>query len=141
MSYEETRIVALYRGARDTNPPPSFFKDWNNASPLRKQYLWDQLQEEAACASRTGLDRAYIEFWDRVKAIGTMGAGDNATAIKWLLQAEGLERKTPAFLCQHFNLPPQYAHIFNPTAPNRTRREATTITGAPNEHYVFYRGE
>lgn len=90
-TYCDDIISDLYKDVYGVRPREAFYADWNNCTPAEKQKTWDeycdtleqQIAEqkirEATCVAR---------FEDRIKDVIGLGAGDRATALRWIAQQE-----------------------------------------------------
>ena len=95
-------------------------------TPDEKQRQWEimevdfdleQAREEAAH------EAAKVEFSKRIADAMAVGAKDEATAIRWVLDSEGLSDYDYAYggsyVCYHFNLPNDMAPMFEDICQER----------------------
>lgn len=102
-TYDEDTVSDLHKDAYGFRPSSGWWSNWKAASSEAKQVIWDDLLESLEMAIEAEKDRelrAGREFESRVRENINLGAGDQATAIRWILQAEGLEEeKDPSYIC------------------------------------------
>ena len=92
-TYDETIISDLHKDARGFRPSEDWWAMWQDALPAGRQLIWDNLcreldaELERELAAQSAAERA---FEARVVANRALGAGDRATAIRWILQSMDL---------------------------------------------------
>jgi hypothetical protein len=115
-TFDENIFSDLHKDARGFRPRGHEFY---TASNERKQEIWDALLDELdrvmADDARTALD-AQRRFEQLVAATISAGAHDRETAIRWILDAEGINASDAAYgggaVCYHFGLCFQFADQF-----------------------------
>lgn len=108
-------IRDLHKDARGFRPSAEWDAMFNSASPARQQAIWDMLCEELDESMLTEERQhaaAIVAFEVRVADLIAAGAGDRATAIRWIADAEG-ETESVSFyglesLCFALGLPLSY---------------------------------
>jgi hypothetical protein len=110
-TFDERTVSDLHKDARGYRPISSWWSLWSESSDEEKQEIWDSLIKESAdeVARERSMQAAALEiFRSRIAETIALGAGDEKTAIKWIVQAEGLTAHDmwygPSFLCFHFGL-------------------------------------
>lgn len=90
-TFDDNIVSDLHKDARGYRPNEYFWEEWTQSPDNVKQIIWDNLvdemnramkQQEAAEAS------AEIEFHQRIQGAMLIGAADEVTAIRWILEAE-----------------------------------------------------
>ena len=107
-TFDENIFSDLYKEVNGFRPRGHEFY---SASDERKQEIWDQLlvehEEELLNSAREDLD-AQRRFEKLVNETIEMGAGDRATALRWIADAEGFDAYDAAYggeaWCYHFRL-------------------------------------
>jgi hypothetical protein len=95
--------------------------EYNDATDARKQEIWEDLivlhEAEIIESAKQELD-AQRQFELRVAEVQEMGAGDRATAIRWILDAEGISAFDAMYggdsVCYHFGMSYMFKEMFNP---------------------------
>ena len=103
-------IRDLHKDARGFRPSAEWMDVFNNSTPWRQQAIWDmlcrELEENEAHAARAQA-QASATFEARVADLIAMGAGDRATAIRWIADAEDCADDL-GFMCYRLGLPYSY---------------------------------
>jgi hypothetical protein len=88
---EQTDLSDFYKEAWGIRPR-GVYKEWWTKDELEAEYqhLGDICTQNRIC-ERNAEKQALIEFKQLIQKTIQLGAGDRETAIKWLVQAEGLE--------------------------------------------------
>lgn len=88
-TFDEECYRDLYKSAHGIRPSMAY---WNNMTDDEKQADWDSLvafNEVQMLREREEEQRAIEQFEKNIADCIEMGAKDRATAIKWLMDAEG----------------------------------------------------
>lgn len=91
-TFDENLFSDLHKDAMGFRPNAAFFTWLTTATEDEKQAEWDSLINamEAREASRKEDERASIVVFEHnVATTVANGAGDRATAIRWMMEAEG----------------------------------------------------
>jgi hypothetical protein len=91
-TFDEDCVSDLHKDAYGFRPASYWFAAWNSMSNDEKQAEWDGLVTSMAYreAERKADEQVgIVRFEESVAKTIANGAGDRATAIKWLQQAEG----------------------------------------------------
>jgi hypothetical protein len=117
-TFDENIVSDLHKDARGFRPGQSWWQMWNALGDAEKQNVWDALCDEldnAMAAERDAYARAEIDFHQRVQGMMLVGAADELTAIRWILEAEQLTEYDLAYgsdyVAFHFGLP--YKGLFD----------------------------
>ena len=88
----DTQIVSdLHKDARGFRPSEYFWEEWDQCGDDNRQAMWDSLcreLEDTMAAERDAEARAEIAFHQRIQGAMLIGAADDLTAIRWILEAE-----------------------------------------------------
>lgn len=108
-------IRDLHKDARGFRPSSEWTAMFNAAKPERQQAIWDMLCEELAASEaqeRAAEAAAAARFESLVADAIALGAGDRATALRWILEGEGLSADADwygmEYAAVHFGLPISY---------------------------------
>ena len=111
-TFDEQIVSDLHKDARGYRPSEYFWEEWSQCGDDTRQSMWDNLLEELATETARQKDayaRAEIEFHQRVQGMMLIGAKDELTAIRWILEAEQLSKFDLAYgsdyVAWHFGLP------------------------------------
>ena len=117
-TFDEQIVSDLHKDARGYRPTEYFWEEWSQCGDDTRQSMWDNLLEELAAETARQKDayaRAEIEFHQRVQGMMLIGAADELTAIRWILEAEALSKFDLAYgsdyVAFHFGLP--YKGLFD----------------------------
>lgn len=117
-TFDEQIVSDLHKDARGYRPTEYFWEEWSQCGDDTRQSMWDNLLEELAAETARQKDayaRAEIEFHQRVQGMMLIGAKDELTAIRWILEAEQLSKFDLAYgsdyVAFHFGLP--YKGLFD----------------------------
>ena len=111
-TYSDELYSDFFKDAYGFRPRGEIYARWNAMTPDQKQREWDmigdafddrQREEDAAYA------RAKADFDKRVADTIALGAKDEATAIRWILDGAGISLKDISFyggsyICHEFGL-------------------------------------
>jgi len=110
-TFDEQIISDLHKDARGFRPTKSWWIDWQDATPAEKQAIWDHLCDEHENAMREETERKDLALRDmqrRIAELRALGAGDDQTAIRWIIEGEEFDEYDLAygadFFCYHFGL-------------------------------------
>lgn len=110
-TFDENIVSDLHKDARGFRPSQTWWNVWNKVSDEAKQDIWDALSEELSETmdrERLAEARAYAKLLDRILDTMKLGAEDQKTAIKWIIQAEEFDdfdlRYGASYFCFHFGL-------------------------------------
>ena len=111
-TFDEQIVSDLHKDARGYRPDEYFWEEWTQCGDDTRQSMWDTLLEELAAElarERDAYARAEIEFHQRVQGAMLLGAADELTAIRWILEAEQFTDNDLAYgsdyVAFHFGLP------------------------------------
>ncbi len=117
-TFDENIVSDLHKDARGYRPREYFWAEWNTSNDFDRQAIWDGLcrELEAELArERDAHARAEIEFHQRIQGAMLMGAKDELTAVRWILEAEQFTDNDLAYgsdyVAFHFGLP--YKGLFD----------------------------
>ena len=115
-TFDDSIVSDLYKDAYGSRPRGSFWAEWNSSTPEQKQAYWDGLIQELDenTAREELLKEAALEAFEaRVAEAVRSGAKDRNQAIKWILQAEGLEgERDPGYVCYQLGLSYEHEGMF-----------------------------
>ena len=92
-TFDEQTVSDLHKDARGTRPSSYFWEEWSQCGDDTRQAMWDGLLNELELETKRELDayaRAEIEFHQRIQGAMLLGAADELTAIRWIIDAEEL---------------------------------------------------
>lgn len=111
-TFDSNIVSDLHKDARGYRPREYFWAEWNNSNDFDRQAIWDGLLRELAAENARQQDayaRAEIEFHQRIQGAMLLGAEDELTAIRWILEAEQFAENDMAYgsdyVAWHFGLP------------------------------------
>ena len=117
-TFDSNIVSDLHKDARGYRPREYFWAEWNNSNDFDRQAIWDGLLCELAAETARQKDayaRAEIEFHQRIQGAMLLGAEDEHTAIRWILEAEQFAENDMAYgsdyVAWHFGLP--YKGLFD----------------------------
>ena len=118
-TFDEQTLSDLHKDARGSRPRSDLFWDaWKEADNDGKQAIWDGLIKEMEDRQSEELAAeclALANFEARIAEYVTLGASDRETAIRWILQAEGLDNEYDAgYICYCLGLSYDKTDIFAP---------------------------
>ena len=114
-TYDENTVSDLHKDAYGFRPSSLFWSQWNAMNAEQKQAEWEYLcsaLEDNIEREKMIEERAVREFEARVTETIESGAGDRATAIRWILQSEGLDdEEDMGYVCYCLGLPYSYENM------------------------------
>lgn len=117
-NYDDSTVSDLHKDAYGWRPSESFWAEWNNSTPAEKEVIWNRLVEtlEESIDLERKMEASALEaFENRVAESIAAGAKDRNQAIKWILQAEGLDdERDPGYVCYQLGLSYEQESIFAP---------------------------
>lgn len=116
ITYDEDTVSDLHKDAYGYRPSATFWSQWKAMTPAEKQAEWEYLcnvLEDSIEHERNREKLAIESFEKRVAETIESGAGNRATAIRWILQAEGLAGEEDlGYVCYQLGLPYDYENKF-----------------------------
>lgn len=116
-NFDENTVSDLHKDARGYRPREYFWAEWNNATDMDRQAIWDGLIRELNAEierERSMEAQAILSFQARICETRALGAATDEEAVRWILEAEGLDEHDLAYgadyVAWHFGLP--YANPF-----------------------------
>lgn len=110
-TFDERIVSDLHKDARGYRPTVAWMHAWETSTDDEKQGILDNLCEELdETMKREELEqsRAYAKLLDRILDTMKLGADDQKTAIKWIIQAEEFDdfdlQNGADYFCYHFGL-------------------------------------
>ena len=110
-TFNENIVSDLHKDARGFRPGQSWWQMWNALGDAEKQNVWDGICDELdAEMKREELEqaRALAKLLDRILDTMKLGADDQKTAIKWIIEAEEFSdydlQYGADYFCYHFGL-------------------------------------
>lgn len=118
-TFDASIVSDLHKDARGFRPTEYFWEEWSQVGDAGRQQIWDVLCKEfdQEQAREAAADAAAINAFEQlIAATIQAGAGDAATATRWVVDAEDLTEHDlqygADYLCYHFHLPYSEAHRF-----------------------------
>lgn len=120
-TFDATIISDLHKDARGFRPSQDWMADFREASDERKQQIWDNLCREL----EEELDREKQEEMRSIERFNTLvqnniaiGAGDETTAIRWIIESLNLDKYDlqygGGYVCFRLHLPYSFESKLNP---------------------------
>lgn len=110
-TFNENIVSDLHKDARGFRPGQSWWQMWNALGDAEKQNVWDGICDELDTEmKREELEkaRALAKLLDRILDTMKLGADDQKTAIKWIIEAEEFSdydlQYGADYFCYHFGL-------------------------------------
>jgi hypothetical protein len=131
-TFDDCIFSDLYKEVHGVRPR---HHEYNDAADARKQEIWEDLivQHEAEIieSAKQELD-AQRQFELRVTQVQQMGAEDRDTAIRWILDAEGIEAYDAAYggtsLCYYFGMNYMFTDMFEMFCQEMFARDGNPYT-------------
>ena len=116
-TFDENIVSDLHKDARGFRPTEYFWEEWTQCGDDTRQSMWDNLileLNETMDRERLAEARALAKLLDRILETMKLGADDQMTAIKWIIQAEEFDdfdlQYGASYFCYHFGLSYQVAN-------------------------------
>jgi len=93
-TFDERIVSDLHKDARGYRPRELWWTYWNNCSDAEKQMEWDGLCRELSeemDRERSAERAAEARFETLIRETVALGAGDEDTALRWILEGEGFQ--------------------------------------------------
>ena len=110
-TFDENTVSDLHKDARGFRPSEYFWEEWSQCGDDNRQAMWDGLLRElenTMAEDRAREARAELEFHQRVQGAMLIGAEDEVTAVRWILEAEQFTENDLAYgkdyVAFHFGL-------------------------------------
>lgn len=110
-TFDEQIVSDLHKDARGYRPSEYFWEEWSQCGDDTRQAMWDNLIEELAAETAreaAAKDRANLEFHQRVQGLMLVGAADEVTAIRWMIEGSKLSKFDlaygPDYVAFHFGI-------------------------------------
>lgn len=110
-TFDENIVSDLHKDARGYRPTVAWMHAWETSTEDEKQGIWDALcdeLEQAIALQELDQARAYAKLLDRILDTMKLGAEDQKTAIKWIIEAEEFDdfdlQYGADYFCYHFGL-------------------------------------
>lgn len=110
-TFDEKIVSCLHKDARGFRPGQSWWQMWDALGDAEKQNVWDALcaeLEDEMAREKLEQSRAYAKLLDRILDTMKLGAEDQKTAIKWIIEAEEFSdydlQYGADYFCYHFGL-------------------------------------
>jgi hypothetical protein len=111
-TFDEHIVSDLHKEARGYRPSEYWWLQWNLCSDAQKQIMWDSLCEEHSEeieAERRRQEAAVSAFASRIQKTIELGATDEVTALRWILEGENFTlydyQYGANYAAYHFDLP------------------------------------
>jgi hypothetical protein len=110
-TFDESIVSDLHKDARGFRPSCMWWKTWEESSAEEKQVIWDdicaELEEEINREKRMQ-ENALANMKKRIADTIALGASDEVSALKWIIEAEGFDASDlmygVSYFCYHFGL-------------------------------------
>lgn len=92
-TFDEMTVSDLHKDAYGFRPSSYFWSLWMSATADEKQTMWDDLLVALEQSIREEKDRhaaAELRFAEMIEKNIALGAADEQTAVRWILEAEEL---------------------------------------------------
>ena len=110
-TFDEQIVSDLHKDARGYRPTEYWWDQWSLCTDDQKQTMWDSLcdeLEQAMALEELDQARALAKLLDRILETMKLGAEDQKTAIKWIIEAEEFSdhdlQYGADYFCYHFGL-------------------------------------
>lgn len=133
-TFDENLVSDLHKDAHGFRPSTWFWEEWSRADDAGKQVIWDNLLfelDQTMAEERRREEIAVGDFERGVRQNLALGAGDRATAIRWMLDGVLQDHDLwygGEYACYLFNLPYTFRAeldpIVNEIAEQRALKEA-----------------
>lgn len=109
-TFDNELIRDLYKDAHGFRPSAAYMVDWDSMTDAEKQIEWDL--QLSVFASHEAREKEIAEcnirlFNARIERMMQMGAETRKQAIRWILDADGIDSNEPdkGFICYQLGLP------------------------------------
>lgn len=110
-TFDSDIVSDLHKDAYGFRPRGDFWKNWDASTDEQRQAEWDSLLEalERSVAQEKAEQALAIERFEKLvaKTIAS-GAGDRATALRWIMDASAVNNSDWEFLSYNHGLPYGY---------------------------------
>lgn len=92
-TFDEDIVSDIHKDIYGRRPSEGWWMNWNASSDAEKQEIWNDLLkdlEREVAEERARQERAVVEFELRVQVVAGIGAGSRETALKWIMEADGV---------------------------------------------------
>lgn len=119
-NYDEQTVSDLYKEGHGFRPKGQWWSDWKAYTQEQKQAEWDRLLKvmEATQAEEAEREAHHAKsFEKRVAELLNIGAGNRATALRWLIQSDSDSIDLmygASYVCYSFGLPSEYQKELQP---------------------------
>lgn len=118
-TFDERTVSDLHKDARGFRPSAWWWDSWRIADMDAKQTIWDNLLNELEAEmarARSAEEAAASAFEVRLRDVIDLGAGNEETALRWILEGEAFDEIDlcygGSYACFHFGLPYSMAPRF-----------------------------
>lgn len=121
-TFDSNIVSDLYKEVYYGRPSSGWMQNWYSVSDDERQQIWDSLcdaHDYEMNRERIEQEAALKQFEAGIQQAKESGAGDTATAIRWMFEAEGFSlidyQYGASYVCYHFGLSYQnpYVDLFN----------------------------
>lgn len=120
-TFDASIISDLHKDARGFRPTQQWTQTFNAAQDSEKQWIWDNLcreLEEELERERQEENRAIERFNTLVQKNIAIGAADETTAIRWIIESLNLDKYDlqygGGYVCFRLDLPYSFESKLNP---------------------------
>ena len=95
-TFDSNIVSDLHKEAHGFRPREGFWNYWNLSTADEKQEMWNSLMalaDERLADERRAQEAAVADFEKRIADCILAGAADRNTAVRWILDAEGLTKE------------------------------------------------
>jgi len=117
-TYDDNTFSDLVKEVYGTRSPAREYGHlfhYYNTTPENKQVLWDDLCNELEVQMAEDKIRKAEQvaaFEARIHETIVLGAGNRETALRWILQSDGISFDDPGYACYLLNIPYTYEDEF-----------------------------
>jgi hypothetical protein len=119
-TFDANIVSDLHKDARGFRPSEYFWEEWSQCGDDTRQLMWDSLIKELEQANAEQARREAISIGDFERGVRqnlALGAGDRATAIRWMLDGVLNDHDLwygGGYACYLFNLPYSFRAELDP---------------------------
>jgi hypothetical protein len=91
IEYDEQILSDLHKDARGFRPREYFWSEWNSSTVAERNEIWNGLLEELTIEIEREKNEKILrenDFKNEIQSFIEAGAGDEETALRWMLQGE-----------------------------------------------------